>query len=409
MLRFSPNWVRIILAGLLCVEGASALALEFKTTREQTIVYDNPTHRSKKLSILSSDYPVEILDRDEEGWLKVRDMSGEIGWVEDQSVGTRKRVLVRNNYAEILRQPESNARLAFRAEKGVVLERLSSPDEEGWVRVRIPNTRQEGFIKSTHLWGIDRRKSIDILDRDRTRKSELARNNDLDRSDDDIDIIDRSDAYGGRTRQVSTQLERDDALSVRRRTKLRRSDRALEERRLAAEERLRKDEDEDLDSIHAAPTRHNRSHSFVRQKGRNKLLTHRRSDEGVASEYTVRRVAKPKSHYKVVAQADDVEDVRPAVKHYKRGARRPRIQDPEQLVNYSSDTADTDRVALRERLKERRLKAEREARDQRTEYQRPMRYSSVRSDVRKHQDNWDRNDYTDEDRDERFNPPQVHH
>ncbi len=159
----------MLAAGFLC---QFASATEFRTTREQVIVYDSPSQKSRRLSILSPDYPVEVLDRDEDGWLKVRDMGGDIGWIDEQSTTVRKRVIVRSPNAEILRLPDTNSRLAFRAERGVILERLSIPDEEGWIRVRIPNGRQEGYIKTAQVWGVERKRTTakpENTERDRLR------------------------------------------------------------------------------------------------------------------------------------------------------------------------------------------------------------------------------------------------
>jgi SH3-like domain-containing protein len=45
------------------------------------VFYDGPSAKARKLSVLSQGYPVEILVT-LDAWLKVRDASGELAWIE---------------------------------------------------------------------------------------------------------------------------------------------------------------------------------------------------------------------------------------------------------------------------------------------------------------------------------------
>ena len=57
-------------------------AAEFRSVAEDAaVLYDAPSAQSKKLFIVNQGYPLEV-DRGGEGWVKVRDASGALSWVE---------------------------------------------------------------------------------------------------------------------------------------------------------------------------------------------------------------------------------------------------------------------------------------------------------------------------------------
>ena len=96
-----------ILAGLL-VCSAAALALDFRSVADPAaILYDAPSTKAQKLFLLSRDYPVEVVVK-VEGWTKVRDDTGDFGWIENRQLSERRTVMVKSSGAEA-RQSASDA------------------------------------------------------------------------------------------------------------------------------------------------------------------------------------------------------------------------------------------------------------------------------------------------------------
>lgn len=138
------------LAGLL-VCSAAALALDFRSVADSAaILYDAPSTKAQKLFLLSRDYPVEVVVK-VQGWTKVRDATGEFGWIENRQLSERRTVLVKASGAEARQSASDAAALVFTAEKGVLFEFLQH--SAGWVKVRHPDG-SVGFIKVSQLWGV---------------------------------------------------------------------------------------------------------------------------------------------------------------------------------------------------------------------------------------------------------------
>lgn len=135
---------------LLLVASAAAPALEFRAVAvDAAVLYDAPSNQAKKLFILSRYYPVEVivaLDK----WLKVRDASGALAWVESAQLSTQRTVLVTVPEAEIHTQPDAAAPVAFKAQRDVALELLEITG--AWVKVKHLDG-QSGFISAKDVWG----------------------------------------------------------------------------------------------------------------------------------------------------------------------------------------------------------------------------------------------------------------
>jgi len=66
---------------------AGAEAAEYRSTVEAaTVWYDAPSTKARRLYVVGRGYPVEVLVT-LEGWIKVRDAAGSIGWVEAKRPG----------------------------------------------------------------------------------------------------------------------------------------------------------------------------------------------------------------------------------------------------------------------------------------------------------------------------------
>ena len=86
-----------------------------------------------------------------EGWTKVRDAAGSIGWVEARSLAAKRMVVVKPKVADVRSAPEETAPVAFRAGQSVLLEWIETLPN-GWTRVRHAEAGI-GFVRSGEVFG----------------------------------------------------------------------------------------------------------------------------------------------------------------------------------------------------------------------------------------------------------------
>lgn len=137
-------------AALALALAATPAAAEFRSLGETSVLYDAPSTRAKKLYVASRGMPVEVIIQDGP-WVKVRDASGELTWLERKSLADARTVVVSAPTADVRAKPEDGAALVFQAQSGVVLE-LVEVGTAGWVRVRHRDGAS-GFARANQLWG----------------------------------------------------------------------------------------------------------------------------------------------------------------------------------------------------------------------------------------------------------------
>ena len=152
---------RIIHAALVTAvlgSAPAAWATDYRSVAEPVaILYDAPSVRSKPLYLLSRDTPLEVIVA-LEGWTKVRDASGTIGWIDRKALADRRSVVVRAPTADVRANPEEGSPVVFRAEQNVVLELAeNAPSAKdaaspGWVKVKHRDG-QSGFVRVTQIFG----------------------------------------------------------------------------------------------------------------------------------------------------------------------------------------------------------------------------------------------------------------
>ena len=145
MLRTAAWAAALALAG--AAHGAEYRALG----AEPAVLYDAPSVKADRLFVASRFYPFEVLVKLEH-WTKVRDVNGEVAWVENRAFSDRRTALVTVPLADVRASPSPESALAFEAYKQVLLEVLDAP-VEGWVKVRHRDG-QQGFIRLAHIWGV---------------------------------------------------------------------------------------------------------------------------------------------------------------------------------------------------------------------------------------------------------------
>jgi SH3-like domain-containing protein len=143
---------RTLLVSMLLVLGQAggAVAADFRSAVDPAVVlYDAPSVKARKLYIVSRGYPLEVMVQ-VEGWLKVRDATGTLSWVESKSMDGARNVLLRT--AAVVRQkPADDAAVAFEAQRDLLLERLDAANS-GWVHVRHRDGAA-GYVRAADVWG----------------------------------------------------------------------------------------------------------------------------------------------------------------------------------------------------------------------------------------------------------------
>lgn len=126
-------------------------AADFKSiAAAPAILYDAPSPRGVKLFIAPRNMPLEVI-LSYGSWVKVRDASGDLSWVEASALSEQRWVVVSVANAKIRAAEDDAASVVFSADKNVLLE-LLAPAASGWVRVKHRDG-QSGYIKAAEVWG----------------------------------------------------------------------------------------------------------------------------------------------------------------------------------------------------------------------------------------------------------------
>jgi SH3-like domain-containing protein len=147
----------VVLAAMVAT--GLAAAAEFRVTADApAVLYDAPSAKAKPLFVYGRDVPVEVLVN-VEGWTKIRDAGGSIGWIASKTLVDKRVLLVRTPMAEIRANPDEASPIVFRAEHNVLLELAegaSSPANTatpGWVKVRHRDG-QTGYVRVNQVFGL---------------------------------------------------------------------------------------------------------------------------------------------------------------------------------------------------------------------------------------------------------------
>jgi len=144
--------MRRLAAGcLFLLAGAAAQGAEFLSVgANAAVLYDAPSREAKPLYVVSRHYPLELIVN-LEAWVKVRDHTGALTWVERKRLVEQRMVVVTAPSAEARARPEDGAPTAFVAVQNVALELLGAAPG-GWLRVRHPDGAN-GYLRANLVWG----------------------------------------------------------------------------------------------------------------------------------------------------------------------------------------------------------------------------------------------------------------
>jgi SH3-like domain-containing protein len=142
-------------AGLALAVAASlapAAAAEFRSVGVAVaVLYDGPSAQARRLWLAPRGTPFEVLST-VAPWVKVRDASGDIAWV-DRGELVAQRTVVARAQAPVRSAGQEGAEVLFVVERGVGLELLDPVAISGWLRVRHRNGAS-GWIRASDIWGV---------------------------------------------------------------------------------------------------------------------------------------------------------------------------------------------------------------------------------------------------------------
>ena len=131
---------------------ADVQAADLRSVSERAaILYDAPSVRAKKLHVVGQYYPLEVVVNID-NWVKVRDVSGELSWIEKKALSDKRTVIVSAALADVRQAPDEKSALVFQAREGVILE-LAEIGAGGWVKVQHRDGLS-GYVPGRQVWGL---------------------------------------------------------------------------------------------------------------------------------------------------------------------------------------------------------------------------------------------------------------
>lgn len=134
-----------------CLAAQCAVALDYRSLTEATLMYDAPSTKAKPLFAIAAGTPVEFVV-DIGAWVRVRTPAGNLACVEKRLLSDKRVLLVRSNRAQIRSEADDKAALVFEADKDVLLD-LVEAGPAGWAKVKHRDG-QTGFVKASQVWGL---------------------------------------------------------------------------------------------------------------------------------------------------------------------------------------------------------------------------------------------------------------
>ena len=145
-----PLTRRLIWIVLSCGLATPALALDYRVVGDAAaILYDAPSAKSNKLYVVSQGYPLEVIVT-VQGWVKVRDASGALSWIDSRQLSDKRIVMIKVATAAVRQKPDDAAPVIFQAQQNVLLELIEVSG--GWLQVRHRDGAS-GYIKAQQVWG----------------------------------------------------------------------------------------------------------------------------------------------------------------------------------------------------------------------------------------------------------------
>ncbi len=122
----------------------------FSVADDSAILYDAPSIKAKKIYVVSRYTPLEDVVN-LSSWVKVRDSSGSLAWIEKRALSSKRFVVVTAQLADVHGAPDDKAAVIAQAKAQVALERLEDSGT-GWLKINTPEGAP-GYVKVSDVWG----------------------------------------------------------------------------------------------------------------------------------------------------------------------------------------------------------------------------------------------------------------
>lgn len=130
----------------------TAYAAEFRSLGDApAILFDSPSARGEKRFVLGSHHPLEVLVK-LEAFTKVREPSGEVGWIDNKAWGRKRYVIVTADGVELKDAADDRAKSSIGVARGVLVEVLEITTPSGWLKV-AHRDGASGFVRIAQIWG----------------------------------------------------------------------------------------------------------------------------------------------------------------------------------------------------------------------------------------------------------------
>jgi len=147
-LFYSP---RLAVLLVLILGAGAARAVEYVSVSESSaILYDAPSTMAKKLFVVNRYMPFEPVVT-LESWVKVRDRSGGLYWVEKRALSNKRYVFALLPLVDVRAVPDFASPRLFQVRQQVALEFIESTGT-GWIRVRHQDGNM-GYLRRAEVWG----------------------------------------------------------------------------------------------------------------------------------------------------------------------------------------------------------------------------------------------------------------
>lgn len=147
-MQYRHGWLMTLLLAFL---PGSAVAVDYVSVATPTaILYDAPSAQAQKLFVVNRHMPLEqvIVLAD---WVKVRDRTGGLYWVEKKALSSTRYVLILPPLVDMRAAADTSSALVCQVRQQVLLERLESTGA-GWLKVHHPDG-ETGYVRSAEVWG----------------------------------------------------------------------------------------------------------------------------------------------------------------------------------------------------------------------------------------------------------------
>ena len=138
---------------VLAVVARPSPATEYRSVAQPAVLYDGPSRQARKLFAAPRGMPLEVIST-LGPWVKVRDVAGDVVWIERADLAERRSVVTITVVA-VRQQPQDEAVPVLHADRGVLLE-LADPSASeargGWLEVRHRDGGA-GWVRTTEVWG----------------------------------------------------------------------------------------------------------------------------------------------------------------------------------------------------------------------------------------------------------------